>query len=68
VRLTIAFATDTLPFLQLLEDYRPGMNLIGIEPANTDRGPGGIGIVTPDVVLEAGASWTYRLAIDVEPA
>jgi hypothetical protein len=65
VRLTIAFATDTLPFLQLLEDYRPGMNLVGIEPANTDRGPGGVGIVTPAVTLEPGASRTYRLTLEV---
>ncbi len=62
-QLEIAFATDTLPWLQLLEDYRPGMNLVAIEPANTDRGPGGVGIVTQDVTLEPGCSRSYRLTI-----
>jgi hypothetical protein len=67
VRLEIGFATDTLPYLQLLEDYRPGMNLIGVEPANTDRGPGGVGIVSPEVILAAGECRRYRLTLRVWP-
>ena len=54
-------------FQQLLEDYRPGMNLIGVEPANTDRGPGGVGIVSPEVMLAAGDCRRYRLTLRVWP-
>lgn len=67
-RLELAFATDTLPYLQLLEDYRPGMNLVALEPANTDRSPEGLGIVAPATTLAAGASRTYRLTLDLRSA
>ena len=63
IRLELAFATDTLPFLQVLEDFRPGMNLIGVEPANTDRSPEGLSVLDPSADLAAGASRQYRLTL-----
>ncbi|MEZ5864188.1 MAG: DUF4432 family protein [Geminicoccaceae bacterium] len=62
VQLEFAFATDSLPYLQMLEDFRPGMNLLAIEPANTARSPSGTSEPEPAADLAPGASRTYRLA------
>lgn len=61
---TVAFRTDTLPWLQTWLDPRPGTCALGIEPCTSDRLPDGTS--GPEAVLEPGATRAYAVDFVVE--
>ncbi len=61
LRLSIAFATQTLPFLQVWRDPRPHRRILSIEPCASERMPDGSSGPLPP--LAAGASRSYSLEV-----
>lgn len=60
-RLTVAFDTATLPFLQVWRDPRPQSHVMAIEPVTSDKNADGTS--GPPVVLAPGAVRDYRLSL-----
>lgn len=65
VTLRMAFATDTLPWIQTWLHPGPGMHVLGIEPGNSERGPDGQSVPDPSCQLGPWASRTYRLELSL---
>jgi hypothetical protein len=63
MRLALEADASTLPFIQTWHDSRPGMYVLGVEPCNADRAPDGTTIDNEGLVLPAGASRRYTLAV-----
>lgn len=63
LELTLAFATDGLPFMQFYRDLRPRAGLVAIEPATSDRRDDGTSM--PGPVLQPGESRTCRLRLSL---
>jgi hypothetical protein len=60
-RLTLGFATGTLPYLQLWRDLRPRVGVLAVEPCTSERGPDGTS--GPEAVLMPGESRRYSLRL-----
>jgi hypothetical protein len=60
ITLRLAFATDTLPWLQTWHQPRPGMHVLGLEPCNSERGPDGQSLSDPACDMAPWSSRTFR--------
>ncbi len=65
VTLRMAFATDTLPWIQTWLQPQPGMHVLGIEPGNSERGPDGQSVPDPSCELGPWQSRTFRLELSL---
>ena len=61
--LTFAFATDTLPHLQVWRDLRPHAGVLGIEPCTSERTADARS--GPEPILQPGERRRYRLRLSV---
>jgi hypothetical protein len=61
--LTVAFATDTLPHLQIWRDLRPHAGVLGIEPCTSERTAEARS--GPEPILKPGERRRYRLRLAV---
>ena len=64
--LSVRFATDTLPHLQLWRDLRPNAGIIAVEPCSSPRGPEGSNVAGPP--LAAGERRSYALTVSLQGA
>jgi hypothetical protein len=63
-KLTVAFDTRTLPFLQVWSDPRPNAHVVGIEPCTSDRLPSALSAEEP--VLAPGEVRNYQVDIRLD--
>ena len=66
VRIRLDASPQTLPWLQILHDARPGVGMLAIEPCNSDRTDAAHSVVTPALLLEPGARRRYSLGVEIE--
>ncbi len=60
-RLTLGFATATLPHLQLWRDLRPRVGVLAMEPCTSEREPDGTS--GPEAILMPGERRRYSLRL-----
>jgi hypothetical protein len=59
--IALDFSSDTLPFLQVWRDLRPGVCVVAVEPCTSDRTAAGTSVSV--VRLEPGESRSYRVRL-----
>lgn len=60
--LAVAFATDSLPFVQLWSDLRPHVGVLAIEPCTSDRNNNGSSVTLNELSSRASRSYQVDLS------